>query len=89
MSDAAISEARKALNRLRRAAAKALHEMELLEGAIGRAEGGDFPKDDYTAARGLLAELLGFTDREAARLQRRVLNSGTFEPGRVRRSRPR
>lgn len=88
MSDAATSEARKALNRLRRAAAKALHELELLEGAIGRTEGQDFPKDDYTAVRGLLADLLGFTDREAARLQQKVLHSGTFEPSWVRRSRP-
>lgn len=88
MSDAATSEARKALNRLRRAAAKALHELESLEGAIARTEGQDFPKDDYTAVRGLLAELLGFADREGARLQQTVLQSGTSEPGWVRHSGP-
>ena len=86
MSDAAVSEARKALNRLRRAADKALHELESLEGALGRAEVEDFPEEDYAAVRRLLAELLDFTDGEARRLQQKVLHAGGLEPGRVRRS---
>ena len=86
MSDAAVSEARKALNRLRRAAVKALRELESLEGALGRAEGDDYPQEDYEAVGILVAELLDFTDREAGRLQRRVLHTGGVKLGRGRRA---
>ena len=86
MSDAAASEARKALNRLRRSAEKALLELDALEGALVRAEAEDFPRDAYAAVRARLDELLEFTDEEASRLQDKILHAGGLEPGRVRRS---
>lgn len=85
MSDTAESLARKALNRLRHAAEKALREMDALEGAIGRAEGEDFPADAYAAMRDRLTELIAFTEEEGRRLQEKVLHAGGLEPGRVRR----
>jgi hypothetical protein len=86
MSDAAASEARKALNRLRRTAEKALHELDALEGALTRAEAEDFPKGAYAAVRERLEALLEFTDEEATRLQDKILHAGGLEPGRVRRT---
>ena len=86
MSDAAASEARKALNRLRRAAEKSLQEMDSLEGALARAEAEDFPRDAYAAIRERLEAVLEFTDEEAQRLQDKILHAGGLEPGRVRRS---
>ena len=86
MSDAAASEARKALNRLRRASEKALQEMDVLEGALARAEAEDFPRDAYAAARARLGELVEFVDEEAQRLQDKILHAGGLEPGRVRRT---
>lgn len=86
MSDAAISEGRKALNRLRRAAEKALREMDALEGALARAEGSDFPVDQYQATRDRLDAVLAFVEEEGQRLQEKILHSGGLEPGRVRRS---
>jgi hypothetical protein len=85
MSDTAESLARKALNRLRHAAEKALREMDALEGALARAEGGDFPAASYAAMRGRLEELIGFTEEEGRRLQEKLLQAGGLEPGRVRR----
>lgn len=81
----AESEARKALNRLRRAAEKAERELGELRGALRHAEGGDFPADEYEKAENALRLILAFTDEEAARLQEKILHSGGLEPGRVRR----
>ena len=78
-------EARRAVGRLRRALEKSLREMEALEGAIRRAEGEDFPADEYTAARDRVDGLLSFLDDEERRLREKVLMSGGLEPGRVRR----
>ena len=86
MTDSAESEARKALNRLRHAAEKALRELDTLEGALGRAEGDDFPRAAYDGLRTRLDELLEFTDEEARRLQEKILHAGGLEPGRVRRT---
>lgn len=86
MSDAAVTEARKALNRLRRAAEKTLREMEDLEGSLRHAEGSDFPVDAYQEARDRLEAVMGFVDDEAQRLQEKILHAGGLEPGRVRRS---
>jgi Cdc6-like AAA superfamily ATPase len=83
--DTAESEARKALNRLRRAAEKAEREMEALEGALKHAEGSDFPADAYADVNRALRLVLDFTDEEAARLQEKILHAGGLEPGRVRR----
>lgn len=88
MTDAAVSEARKALNRLNRAAEKALREMESLEGSLRHAEGSDFPEEAYQEVRGALESVLAFVDDEARRLQEKILHAGGLEPGRVRRAGP-
>ena len=82
----AESEARRALNRLRRACEKAVREMDALRGALERAEGSDFPHDAYAEADGCLRRVLDFTDEEARRLQEKILHAGGLEPGRVRRT---
>lgn len=81
----AESEARKALNRLRRAAEKAELELGKLEGALRHAEGSDFPEEAYETMRASLRSVLEFTDEEARRLQEKILHAGGLEPGRVRR----
>lgn len=86
MADAAVSQARKALNRLRRAAEKALREMEALEGSLVHAEGSDFPEDRYAQVRRQLEDTVSFVEEEAVRLQEKILHTGGLEPGRVRRS---
>ncbi len=82
----AESEARKALNRLRRAAEKARRELASLEGALRRAEGVDFPGKAYQEADRAAGLLMDFSDEEARRLQEKILHAGGLEPGRVRRS---
>ena len=86
MADAATSEARKALNRLRRASEKTIAEIDKLEGALARAEGDDFPREAYDEMRGHLETVMAFVDDEAQRLQEKILHTGGLEPGRVRRS---
>ncbi|MGB0542221.1 MAG: hypothetical protein ACPGPI_00780 [Longimicrobiales bacterium] len=81
----AESEARKALNRLRRAAEKVEREMAALEGALSHAEGTDFPSETYEQMYASMRRLLDFTEEEATRLQEKILHSGGLEPGRVRR----
>jgi len=81
----AESEARKALNRLRRAAEKARRDLDELEGALRHAEGADFPSDEYEAVAAALDGVLEFTDEEARRLQEKLLQAGGLEPGRIRR----
>ena len=81
----AESEARKALNRLRRAAEKAQREMEALDGALRHAEGTDFPAEAYDEVTNALQRVLDFTEEEGTRLQEKILHSGGLEPGRVRR----
>ena len=82
----AESEARKALNRLRRSVEKSLREMDALEGSLRHAEGDEFPAAAYDDLRARLDVALDFVDEEARRLQQKVLHSGGLEPGRVRRS---
>lgn len=86
MNTTAESEARKALNRLRHAAEKAVREMDTLEGALAHAEGEEFPRATYAGLRQKLAELIDFTEKEGRRLQEKVLHAGGLEPGRVRRT---
>ncbi|MEX2466656.1 MAG: hypothetical protein WD995_07075 [Gemmatimonadota bacterium] len=83
--DSAESEARKALNRLRRAAEKAERELEALTGALRRAEGSDYPAERYEEVLGAVRAVVDFTDEEGARLREKVLHTGGLEPGRVRR----
>lgn len=85
MADAATTEARKALNRLRRASEKTVREIDALEGSLRRAEGEDFPQEAYDRMRSMLDEVHAWVDDEAQRLKEKVLHSGGLEPGRVRR----
>lgn len=80
------SEARKALNRLKRAVEKSRRELEAVEGALRHVEGDDFPVREYDEARERMQGLLDFVGSEGARLQDKVLHSGGLEPGRIRRS---
>lgn len=82
----AESEARKALNRLRRAVEKGARELDALRGAIRHAEGDDFPASEYAEADAQMEALIAFVDGEAERLQEKVMRAGGLEPGRVRRS---
>ena len=81
----AESEGRRALNRLRRAVEKSRREVEALRGALCHAEGDDFPEAEYEDAMNHLMEIESFLDREAARLEEKILAFGGLEPGRVRR----
>ena len=81
----AESEARKALNRLRRAAEKAERELEALAGALRHAEGEDFPSDRYAELATQLQALVDFTEEEGQRLREKILHAGGLEPGRIRR----
>ena len=83
--DTAESEARKALNRLRRALEKAERELRALEGALVHAEGDDFQSPAYAEIEASLQRLLDFTEEEGARLREKILHAGGLEPGRVRR----
>ena len=82
----AESEARKALARLRRSAEKALRELDSLEGALGHAEGDDFPAEAYGELRARLESALAFVEEEGDRLRAKILEHGGLEPGRVRRT---
>lgn len=80
------SEARKALNRLRRALEKSRRELSALSGAIRHAEASDFPEGAYEDAELRLDQLHEFVEEEASRLEAKILRAGGLEPGRVRRS---
>jgi hypothetical protein len=84
--ESAEKEGRKALNRLRRAAEKCVHELDALEGAIRRAEGEDFPVGEYSLVREKLGSVLAFLEEEGVRLEAKILERGGLEPGRIRRS---
>ncbi len=83
--DAAESEARRALSRLRRALEKAERELDALRGALARAEGGDFPEEAYDEASDGIRAVSRFAEEEGDRLREKVLHAGGLEPGRVRR----
>lgn len=80
------SEARKALQRLRRAVEKAQRELGALEGALRHVEADDFPEAAYAELRQQLEAAERFMDEESQRLQQKILHAGGLEPGRVRRS---
>jgi len=84
--ESAEKEARKALNRLRRAMEKGLRELDSLEGAIRHAEGEDFPVAEYEGVRHKLQAMMDFLEEEAGRLEAKILETGGLEPGRIRRS---
>ena len=83
--DTAESEARKALNRLRRSLEKAEREMGALRGALTHAEGDDFPVDRYAEVEVALRRVVVFAEEEGTRLQEKIMHAGGLEPGRVRR----
>ena len=85
MVDPTQSEARKALNRLRRSAEKAQRELASLDGALRHVEGTDFPVETYELVTEALQRIVDFTEEEGARLQEKILHAGGLEPGRVRR----
>jgi len=86
LAESAEKEARKALNRLRRALEKGARELDVLEGAIRHAEGDDFPAEEYEEARHRIGNILDFLEEEGRRLEAKVLEQGGLEAGRVRRS---
>jgi transcription elongation GreA/GreB family factor len=86
MGTTAEGEARRALARLARAMEKAGREMVALEGALRHAEGSDFPDAEYERARDAMGRVERFIEEEGDRLQRKILEQGGLEPGRVRRS---
>lgn len=86
MSESADREARRALQRLRRAVEKATHELSAVEGALRHAEAGDFPASAFAEAARRLRDVVEFIDEQAMRLEEKILQSGGLEPGRVRRT---
>jgi hypothetical protein len=84
--ESAGSEARRALNRLRRSVEKSARDLKSLESAIRHAEGEDFPSREYEEVRGRLDAVLDFLEEEGRRLEEKILQRGGLEPGRVRRS---
>ncbi|HEY0305414.1 MAG TPA: hypothetical protein VGC44_10580 [Longimicrobiales bacterium] len=86
MKGSAESEARKALNRLRRALEKTQHELDDVRGALQHAEGADFPQQDFDAALDHLAAIESFIEEQAERIEEKMLASGGLEPGRIRRT---
>jgi hypothetical protein len=81
----AEAEARRALNRLRRAVEKADRELGSLEASLKHAEGPDFPEERYEQVRDAMRLAASFTEEEGARLAEKLLQAGGLEPGRVRR----
>jgi hypothetical protein len=80
-----VPEARRALNRLRRAVEKADAELQSFAGALRHAEGADFPAHEFDEATRRLSEMVAFLDEQEQRLQDKILHAGGLEPGRVRR----
>jgi hypothetical protein len=86
LTDTPEREARRALNRLRRAVEKAAAELADVRGALRHAEGADFPAADFAAAEAHVAAVSAFVDEQAERLEEKILHAGGLEPGRIRRS---
>ena len=80
------SEARRALNRLRRSLEKSVAELDAVAGALRHAEAQDFPAAEFDSAQDHLRIVLDFVDEQEHRLQEKILHAGGIEPGRVRRS---
>ncbi|MEX1184169.1 MAG: hypothetical protein WEF86_13135 [Gemmatimonadota bacterium] len=81
-----MKEARRALNRLRRAVEKADAELLTVAGELRTAEADDFPSAAFDEALAQLRALEQFVDEQEQRLQDKILHSGGIEPGRVRRT---
>ncbi len=85
MKGSAESEARKALNRLRRAVEKTSQELQAVRGALEHAEGSDFPHADFDGAQQHLDAIDAFIEEQAERIEEKILSAGGLEPGRIRR----
>jgi hypothetical protein len=85
MSGSVEGEARRALNRLRRAVEKVEQELASVAGALRTAEGNDFPADAFADVQSKLADMAAFIDEQAERLEEKILHAGGLEPGRIRR----
>jgi hypothetical protein len=83
--DTAAKDARRALNRLRRALEKAEGELDGAAGALRHAEAADFPAAEFEQARERILLVTQFIDEQEQRLQDLILHTGGIEPGRVRR----
>ena len=86
MSESPEREARRALNRLRRALEKTIAGLDDVSGALRSAEGADFPTGEFEEAENNLASVLDFVEAQAERLEEKILHAGGLEPGRVRRT---
>jgi hypothetical protein len=86
MKGSTESEARKALNRLRRALEKTARELDEVRGALQHAEGTDFPHQEFDGAQAHLAAIESFIEEQAERIEEKMLASGGLEPGRIRRA---
>ena len=86
MKGSAESEARKALNRLRRALEKTQHELEAVRGALQHAEGSDFPHNEFDDVQNHVAAIESFINEQAERIEEKMLATGGLEPGRIRRA---
>jgi hypothetical protein len=86
MKGSVEGEARKALNRLRRAIEKVAQELTAVDGTLRTAEGADFPAEEFTTMQSKIADLHAFVDEQAERLEDKILHAGGLEPGRVRRT---
>lgn len=80
------SDARRALNRLRRALEKSRRELSSLADAGRRVGGADFPQAEYREAEEGMDRILDFLSDEERRLQASVLRVGGIDAGRLRRS---
>lgn len=86
MNRSVESEARKALNRLRRALEKTRDELDAVANALRSVEGDDFPHAEFDAANNNIGAVQTFVDEQAERIEEKMLSSGGLEPGRIRRS---
>lgn len=79
------SDARRALNRLRRALEKSRRELTSLAEAGQRVEGGSFPGAEYREAEDQMDRILDFLSEEELRLQSSLLRRSGIDAGRLRR----
>jgi Cdc6-like AAA superfamily ATPase len=83
--DETSRDARRALNRLRRALEKAESELQAVAGSLRHAEGADYPQEAFAGAEASLQAVMRFVDEQEQRLQDKILHAGGLEPGRIRR----
>lgn len=80
-----LKEARRGLNRLRRALEKAQSELEDVCTALKSAEGEEFPDGLFDESAQRLMDVMQFIDEQEQRLQEKVLQGGGIDTSRLRR----